>query len=105
MTKPEGKSEPGVLECARHSDDLTATFLEMAGAFSPNSPNSSKKAAVQRRASPSGVDSARSEHRERRRAHQAYSVLCRLPCGHLRIGDRCKDNDGPTKDKSHRSVN
>jgi len=77
----------------------------MAGAFSPNSPNSSKKAAVQRRASPSGVDSARSEHRERRRAHQAYSVLCRLPCGHLRIGDRCKDNDGPTKDKSHRSVN
>jgi hypothetical protein len=68
MTKPGGKSEPGVLECARHSHDLTATFLEMARAFTQLT-KLVEKTAVQRRASLSGVDSARSEHRERRRAH------------------------------------
>jgi alkylhydroperoxidase/carboxymuconolactone decarboxylase family protein YurZ len=33
------------------------------------------------------------------RAHHTYCVLCRFPCGHLRVGDRCTDADGLTKDK------
>jgi hypothetical protein len=85
-----------------------------------------RKPSFQRRVVRSSVEPARPKHRHRRRAdctlptgavtcppsasprkwrdsrragraHHPYCVLCGLPCGHLRIGDRCTDADGLTR--------
>jgi len=47
-----------------------------------------------RRARENGVTRRRAS-----RAHHAYCVLCRLPCGNLRLGDCGADADGLTENR------